>query len=159
MAQEHRDILSRAVGVLAALFLLVTLAVGLLGHFGFFGPDADTPESCVLIPGLECLNFSVSRESVVLVIGNNLGYTIVFERISVREEWGKQRCAFHSSTGKEGLPLLQGQMVSLTSDPCKRSTVKQEKRYSYRIDLDLRSEENPKTMKFKGKMIAGVVGH
>ena len=152
-----RPPLSTLAGLFVAVSAVLALGTGLLGHLGLFDPPLDTESSCTLTEELVCLNATVREDSVVLVLGNNIGRTVFFEDIVVQERWGRQRCTFDSSLRPE-LFLVQGEIVTLTSDQCIWSRVSPGKKYSYDLRLDVRVQGRKKGERIGGRMVWEVGG-
>ncbi|MBW2985446.1 hypothetical protein KY313_02210 [Candidatus Woesearchaeota archaeon] len=53
--------------------LVVLIAISALAYFGVLNPAKFLPESCVLLPGLSCVDHKVTSDSITLVIQNGLG--------------------------------------------------------------------------------------
>lgn len=53
--------------------LVVLIAVGTLAYFGVLNPGAQVPETCIFFPGINCEDYKVDSDSVVLVILNGGG--------------------------------------------------------------------------------------
>ena len=53
--------------------LVVLIAISALAYFGVLNPAKFLPESCVLLPGLSCVDHKVTNDSITLVIQNGLG--------------------------------------------------------------------------------------
>ena len=57
--------------------LVVLVAIGALAYFGVLSPDRFLPERCSGPSGLDCLDkASINSTHVVIVVKNNLGFTI-----------------------------------------------------------------------------------
>ncbi len=63
--------------------LVVLAAIGALAYFGVLSPGKFVPDQCVLVPGLACLDSSVTTNEINLVIANSLGRDIQVTGLSV----------------------------------------------------------------------------
>ncbi|MBD3249229.1 hypothetical protein GF336_04240 [Candidatus Woesearchaeota archaeon] len=63
--------------------LVVLAAIGALAYFGVLSPGKFVPDQCVLVPGLACLDSSVTSSEINLVLANSLGRDIQVNGLSV----------------------------------------------------------------------------
>src|SRR3989344_976291 len=53
--------------------LAVLISIASLAYFGVLNPSRFLPESCILFPGVACIDFKVSETYVVITVQNGMG--------------------------------------------------------------------------------------
>jgi hypothetical protein len=63
--------------------LVVLAAIGALAYFGVLSPDKFLPQKCTIAPGINCAEYKVSPNSVVLALMNGMGQSLEITQIDV----------------------------------------------------------------------------
>jgi len=65
--------------------LVVLVAIGALAYFGVLSPQKFLPESCTIVPGLECDDFTVddTTEDVQITVRNGMGESITASNVNI----------------------------------------------------------------------------
>ena len=53
--------------------LVVLIAISALAYFGVLNPSKFLPETCVLVPGLSCVDHKATNTTILLVLSNGMG--------------------------------------------------------------------------------------
>ncbi len=151
MEEKTIDPLGIIVGGIALLFVVIALVMAAYTHLTAPEPWESIPGNCNLPGNLICLNHSLTEDNAKLVLGNNLGRIITITGISISEIEGKQHCSFESST-EEGLPLGQGQIITLESDTCGIRFTEAGTEYNYTFQVQFTYEGGEETLSFDGEI-------
>lgn len=87
--------------------LVVIVAVSALSYYGVLRADKFIPDSCAIAPGVSCLSFRATPDSLEMVIQNQLGQDITFTEVSVTS------CAITEQTS-----LANGAKTTLSFTSC-----------------------------------------
>ena len=63
--------------------LVVIIAISALSYFGVFKGDRFLPDTCIITPGITCLDFKATTDSLDVVVQNNLGQDITVTDVEV----------------------------------------------------------------------------
>jgi hypothetical protein len=75
------------------VLLIVLVSISALAYFGVLNPGRFLPESCTLVPGLECEAFAVYDDGTVMLkirngMGQDLtGFTVIVYRSDTNVSW------------------------------------------------------------------------
>ncbi len=64
--------------------LVVIVAVGAIAYFGVLDPTQFVPETCILEPGVMCLNQKIETDKITLSLASPL-QTIIINSVSVKD--------------------------------------------------------------------------
>ena len=91
--KQKKNIIKKQLGQAAMEFLMtygwailiVLITIGALAYFGILNPNKFFPESCTLMPGLDCTEFAVdsSASQVQFFMRNGLGKSIDFSSLNI----------------------------------------------------------------------------
>ena len=73
------------IGIVLWVLYLLLIIIGIIAYFGVLSPEKFLPSKCVLEPGLSCMDFRVTPNSLTLTIRNSLGYGINVDSIKAQQ--------------------------------------------------------------------------
>ena len=68
--------------------LAVLISIGALNYFGVLSPDMFLPQSCILPPGITCMDFDVSASNVNVALQNNMVEDISIDEVVIAKKEG-----------------------------------------------------------------------
>jgi hypothetical protein len=63
--------------------IVVLAAIAALSYFGILSPDRFLPNTCILPPGIACLDFNIESSRAILILQNNFGRDINLDAVEV----------------------------------------------------------------------------
>jgi len=90
--------------------LIVLVVIGALAYFGVLNPARFLPRSCILMPGVSCLDFKVNTAGIALTLLNGQGSRFTSFSITVQGETGDP-CDGEILTTVDGLGAVEIETV------------------------------------------------
>lgn len=122
--------------------LVVIVAISALSYYGVLRADKFLPDSCSITPGIICLSFKATPDSLEMVVQNQLGQDITLTEVAVTS------CAV-----TEQIALANGAKTTLSFSSCEFG--EEGKKLKTAIDFTYTDEEGIHHTK-KGEIITKV---